>query len=328
MQLTRETIQHDTEAAWLASRAVDLTSTECAALFGVGVYDNMRTPFQLHHIKAGSITPEPFVSNSRVVWGNRLEAAIAAGVAEDHGLVVVPFKSYMRIPELRMGSSFDFKVVGKVPGYTGQETAARNMFDQFGEGVLEIKNVDGLQFRRAWSADGEIIEAPAHIELQAAHQMEVAGLNWGMIAPLVGGNQPHVIIRERDEKVGDAIRLAVAEFWNRVKHGTPPAPDFLADAGAIARLMVNSDGSTKDMTDNMRLLQLCLKRDAAASQIKTLVETKDEATAEILTIIGAAKKVYAAGGFTISASTTAATSYTAEREAFRAVRLYQSKAAK
>lgn len=323
MQLTRETIQHDTEAAWLASRAVDLTSTECAALFGVGVYDNMRTPFQLHHIKAGSITPEPFVTNDRVKWGNRLEAAIAAGVAEDHGLVVVPFKTYMRIPELRMGSSFDFKVVGKVPGYTGHETAARNMFDQFGEGVLEIKNVDGLQFRRAWSADGEIIEAPPHIELQAAHQLEVAGLNWGMIAPLVGGNQPHVIIRERDEKVGDAIRLAVAEFWNRVKHGTPPAPDFLADAGAIARLLVNNDGSTADMADNMRLLELCIQRRAASDQIKAAEELKDAATAEILTMIGPAKKVFAAGGFTISAGTTAGSTFTVERKPFRALRLTQ-----
>lgn len=323
MELTRETINYTSEAEWLANRSRDLTSTECAALFGVGAYENMRTPFQLHHVKAGNIVPDAFVAGDRVKWGTRLEAAIAAGVAEDHGLVVVPLKNYMRIPELRMGSSFDFKVIGKVPHYTGEESAARNMFDRFGPGVMEVKNVDGLQFRRAWSTDGEIIEAPPHIELQVAHQLEVADLSWGMITPLVGGNQPHVIIRERDAKVGEAIRLNVAEFWNRVDHGTPPAPDFRTDAGAIARLLVSNDGSEIDLTSNMRLLELCMQRRAASDQAKAAEEMKDAATAEILTMIGSAKKVFAAGGFTISAGTTAGSTYTVERKPFRSVRVTQ-----
>lgn len=322
MLFSRETIHHATEADWLDARKKDLTSTECAALFGVSPY---ATKFELHHVKSGSIDVKPFEDNTRMVWGRRLEAAIAHGVAEDLGLIVVPFKSYMRIPELRMGSSFDFKIIGLADFFSGDETA-RNMFRQHGDGLMECKNVDGLQFRRGWVDDGETIEAPAHIEFQCQHQLEVADLGWSIIAPLVGGNTPRPIIRERDRTVGSAIRLEVAEFWNRVDHGTPPEPDFASDKDTISRMFAANDGSEIDLTSNNRLAELCMQRKAAADQIKNAEAIKDAATAEILTIIGPAKKAYAAGGYTISAGTTAGSTYTVERKPFRSVRVSQKAA--
>lgn len=301
MEITRQTLVHATEAEWLAARTQDLTSTECAGLFGVGVYENARTPFELFQIKSGALAPAPFQSSDRTVWGNRLEAAIAHGVAEDCGLIVEPFKVYMRIPELRMGSSFDFKVVGVVDGWTGSETV-RDMFRKHGEGVLEIKNVDGLQFRRAWKDDGETIEAPEHIEFQVAHQLEVCGLNWSVIAPLVGGNSPKIILRERDEAIGAAIRLKAAEFWLGVDMKSAPAPDFTKDGDTIGRIYLDNDGSAIDMSDNMKLTALCMEYKKAAADEKAAGERKSAAKAEITTIIRAAKSI-TANGFKISAGT-------------------------
>jgi putative phage-type endonuclease len=296
--MQRETLVPASEAQWLEWRRQDLTSTEAAALFGASPY---ATAYELHHRKAGTLPEVEFTENERMTWGKRLEGAIALGIAEDYGLIVEPFKCYMRVPELRMGSSFDFKIVGITDGFTGDDSA-RKMFLMHGPGIMEVKNVDGLQFRRVWLEDGETIEAPPHIEFQVQHQLVVADLNWSMIAPLVGGNTPKVILRERDRVVGEAIIQQVREFWARVATGTPPAPDFLKDADTVSRLYVDNDGSSRDLSDNMRLIQLCQDYKKAAADEKAAKDRKAAAKAEILTIIEATKSV-TTNGFKISAGT-------------------------
>lgn len=299
--MTRETIAFKSEAEWLAAREKDITSTEAAALFGAGVY--VKTPYELYHLKAGTFAAPEFEGNDRTRWGNRLEDAIARGIAEDLGLIVEPFKVYMRITELRMGSSFDFQIVGIVEGHEDNE--ARAMFLEHGPGIMEVKNVDGMQFKRAWIDDGETVEAPVHIEFQTQHQLEVADLNWAIIAPLVGGNTPRPIIRVRDTDVGAAIRAKVADIWNRINAGAEPAPDFTKDGDTIAQVYRDNDGSAVDLSNDMRLAALCRAYKKAGADEKAAKEIKDAAKAEILTIIKHAKSIATANG-KISAGTNKA----------------------
>lgn len=301
MQLTRETLSFSNESDWLEARKGDVTSTEAAGLFGAGSYDNSRTFYELYNIKAGLLTPAAFKGSDRTKWGNRLEAAIALGIAEDHGVIVEPFKVYMRIPELRMGSSFDFKIVGLADGFDGEETV-RNMFRDHGVGVMEVKNIDSLQFRRQWIDDGESIEATPQIEMQVQHQLEVADLNWSLIAPLVGGNTPKVVIRKRDREVGEMICEKVAELWERIAEGNPPEPDFERDADTISKLYVNNNGLEVDLSENGRLIALCAEHEAAKVAKQEAEKRQKAAKAEILTIIEAAKTVHA-GAFKIGAGT-------------------------
>lgn len=293
--MNREILSFESEAEWLAMRDKDLTSTEAAALFGCSPY---ATTYELYHRKTGQLVVD-FESNDRVVWGNRLESAIAFGIAEDHGLIVEPFKVYARIPELRMGSSFDFKIVGLVDGFTGDETY-RDLFRENGPGIMEVKNVDGLQFKRGWIADGEIMEAPPHIELQVQHQQEVADMEWTVIAPLVGGNTPMPFVRMRDRQIGEAIREKVAEFWKMVDTGKAPDPDFNVDGSTIAALLANDNGETIDMSDNNRLAEVVAEHAKASADFKDAETRKDAAKAEILMIIGENKTVIGTG-FKISA---------------------------
>lgn len=293
--MNREIIEFTTEEAWLADREKDLTSTEASALFGCSPY---ATTYELYHRKTGQLVVD-FESNDRVVWGSRLESAIAFGIAEDHGLIVEPFKVYARIPELRMGSSFDFKIVGIVDGFTGDETY-RDLFRENGPGIMEVKNVDGLQFKRGWIADGEIMEAPPHIELQVQHQQEVADMEWTVIAPLVGGNTPMPFVRMRDRQIGEAIREKVAEFWKMVDTGKAPDPDFNVDGSTIAALLANDNGATIDMSDNNRLAEVVAEHAKASADYKDAETRKDAAKAEILMIIGENKTVIGTG-FKISA---------------------------
>lgn len=307
--MNRETLHPENEAAWLAMRQQDLTSTECAALFGCSPY---ATEYELHHRKTGQLEAE-FEVNNRMVWGNRLEAAIAYGIAEDFGLLVEPFKAYVRIPELRMGSSFDFKIVGLADGFTGDETY-RDLFRAHGVGIMEVKNVDGLQFKRAWIAEGDDMEAPPHIELQVQHQQEVADLNWTLIAPLVGGNTPRPFFRLRNREYGELIRAKVAEFWARVDAGQAPEPDYSKDGDTIARMLANDNGQTVDMTGNNRLAELVAEYQNAAADEKAAKARKDAAKAESLMIIGENAKVIGAG-FTISAGSVKASQGTLVTEA-------------
>ena len=298
MEITREVIVHATEAEWLEARKQDITSTEAAALFGAGAY--VKTAYELFHLKAGTFPAPEFDGNERTRWGNRLEDAIARGIAEDLGLIVEPFKVYMRIIDLRMGSSFDFLVKGLVDGHEDNE--ARRMFTAHGPGIMEVKNVDGLQFKRAWVDNGETIEAPIHIEFQVQHQLEVADLGWAIIAPLVGGNTPRPIIRVRDRDAGAAIRSKVAEFWQRIQAGAEPAPDFTKDGSTIATVYRENDGSSVDLSHDKHLAELCRAYKVAGADEKAAKERKDAAKAEILTIIKHAKAIAYAGG-KISAGT-------------------------
>lgn len=295
--MNREILSFESEAEWLAMRDRDLTSTEVAALFGCSPY---ATAYELYHRKTGQLVVE-FESNSRVVWGNRLETAIALGIAEDHGLIVTPFKVYARIADLRMGSSFDFKIVGLADGFTGDETY-RDLFRENGPGIMEVKNVDGLQFKRGWIADGEIMEAPPHIELQVQHQQEVADMEWTVIAPLVGGNTPMPFVRMRDRQIGAAIREKVEWFWSMVDSGKAPDPDYSVDGGTIAALLANDNGQTIDMSDNNRLAEVVAEHAKASADYKDSETRKDAAKAEILMIIGENKTVVGTG-FKISAGT-------------------------
>lgn len=297
--MKRELLTFNTEAEWLAMRAADVTSTETSALFGCSPYS---TAYKLFHAKTGQLEVD-FELNDRIRWGNRLEAAIAYGIAEDTGLIVEPFKVYARIPELRMGSSFDFKIVGLADDYKGTDETYRDAFRDNGPGIMEVKNVDGLQFKRAWINDGQLMEAPPHIELQVQHQQEAADMEWTLIAPLVGGNAPMPFMRQRDRTIGRAIVDKVGEFWHMVDTGKAPAPDFNQDADTIGQLLYQDNGKTIDMGENARLKELIAEHEKANSTYSDAEKKKKALKAEILMLIGHHAKVLVPG-YSISAGTT------------------------
>lgn len=299
--MKREIFTFDNEADWLAERRKFVTSTEIAGLFGVGAYEGSRTFFELFCKKAGLVAEPKFKENTRIVWGRRMEATIAYGVAEDYGVVVEPFKSFITMPEVGIASSFDFKIVGLVDGFEGDQSL-RNMYREHGPGIMEIKNLDAIQFKRNWIDDGETIEATHQIEFQAQGQMEVADIEWCVITPLIGGNTPKIVIRLRDREAGDAIRAKAAELWQRVANGNPPQADYTKDSDTIARVYVNNDGTEIDLSDNPRLIAVCAQYSAAGAAEKEAKARKDAAKAEILDIIKHHKTVHA-GAFKVSAGT-------------------------
>jgi len=275
---------------WLSLRLRDVTSTEVAALFGLSPYITL---FELWHWKKQGVIP-PFEENERMRWGKRLEPAIAAQFAEDHGWKIRPKNEYIRHTGLRMGASFDFAIV---EGIAGTDIPGRDI------GFLEIKNVDYMVFKNEWIAnDDGTYEAPPHIELQVQQQFALEpNLSEAYIGVLVGGNTPYKLPRAPNPTIIEKIRAKVAEFWISIEENRPPPPDFKRDARFIASLYSHSEpGSVLEAADDVELATLAEGYRYAGEQEKAAKLMKDTAKAQILMRIKDAEKALGRG-FTISA---------------------------
>lgn len=294
--MTTVTITPRDHEHWLALRAQDLTSTDIAALFGMSPY---KTRFELWHEKrSGEVVR--IAQNDRMTWGTRLEASIAEGIAEDRGWAIRPFKEYMLDRELRIGSSFDYRISAD-----DGPTPSGYLADTPNDAILEIKTVDALAFRNGWKIEDDMLVAPDHIEMQVQHQMLVSGLRRAYIGVLVGGNDVRILEREADDGVHMAIRSEAAAFWDSVAAGTPPDPVMPDDARAVIRLNSYAEpGRLRDARGDAVLASAIADYSRLGREIDDLQAIRDSRKAEILQAIGDAEKVLA-DGFTISAGMVA-----------------------
>ncbi len=308
--MNRESITPKDKNDWLALRTLDITSTEIAALFGCNPY---MTEFELWHRKKNKEVVK-LDTNERMKWGTRLEDSIAAGIAEDNDWMVHNLKEYIRIPDLRVGSSFDFYKEEEPKPYEFIRTA-----------LLEIKNVDSLAFRDGWIVDGNEVEAPPHIELQVQHQLLVSGLPKAYIGALVGGNRVYLLERDVDPAVAEAIQVHAAKFWKSIDDNTPPDPDFNKDAEFIAKLMgYAKPGSILDAKDNTDIGSLAAEYRELGAKEKDIKATKNAIKAKLLQKIGEAEKVLGEK-FTISSGMVGPSHVEYDREGYRSFRIHWRK---
>ena len=263
----RETIKPENEEHWLELRKQDITSTEVSALFGISPY---LTEFELWHRKLNA-QASPFEENNRMKWGRRLQDAIANGVAEDEGFKVRPMTEYIRDPDLRIGSSFDFAIGD--------------------DGILEIKNVDSYIFSQQWEYDdGDNLEAPPHIEIQVQHQLLLSGRDFAYICAFKGGNDPVLIKREPDSDVMAAIEKRAKAFWKSIGEGREPAPNFERDAKFLSSLYRYAEPN-KVIQSTPRIQLLANEYKSIADSEKEIKARKDAVKAQLLMEVGDAEKV-------------------------------------
>ena len=284
--MTTTFITPDNEEHWLSLRRQDVTSTESAALFNMSPY---MTAYELHHVKRG-LMPNVFEDNERIQAGRHLEPAIASLVAERYGVVVEPFKVYAR-NEHRAGSSFDYRIVD-VTDAPVEDERLRTMFATHGTGILELKNVDSLAFKRTWEAD----ETPAHIEIQLQHQLMLSRHAWGAVVALVGGHTTHPYIRERRADVGESIMAAIDDFWRSVDAETPPPIMYPDDADIVIAMHQFSDGSVHDARDDDAMAELLTEYDALGATVKAAETRRSVIKATVLDQVGDAGPIIYGGG--------------------------------
>jgi putative phage-type endonuclease len=282
--MNREFILPRDEQHWHALRAQDLTSTDIAALLGLSPY---ATAIDVWHNKRDGVAAS-IADNERMKWGRRLESVVAYGIGEDQSWQVNPFEEYGRLPEHRVGSSFDFVVHDPAGGF-----------------ILEIKTVDALAYRQGWTVEDDFIEAPAHIELQLQHQLLVSGLRVGYIGALIGGNRVELLRREADDAVHAAILQRAGQFWQSIEAGTPPPVVTADDARAYIRRQDHAEpGRLLDVRGGHSVGRLIEQYQDAKRAAAAATDLADILKAELLARIGDAERVMWDGG-TISCGYTA-----------------------
>ena len=293
-----EIIQPTDEQHWLECRTKDITSTEISALFGFSPY---MTEFELwHRKKEGTVVR--LEENERMEWGTALQDAIAAKIAKKNGWTIRRMNEYIRQPGYNLGASFDFEIT----------------FADGTKALLEIKNVDGLQFKNGWKEDEDgNIEAPLHIEIQVQQQLLVSELKVCYIGALVGGNRLVLIKREYNDRVGLKILEKAAAFWMSIENNETPSPNFVKDAEFIAKLYGFADpGKLIDVTGNEEFIHLAREHKRLGDIMRDADAQRDALKAQMLMIIGDAEKVEG-GEFSISAGMIAGGHVAYDRKPYR-----------
>lgn len=289
---------------WHDLRGQNIGASEVAALFDESPY---LTAFELWHQKAGNLPRVDLDDNERVQAGNHMEPAIAAWTAEKTGWRIQKVRRYLTHPIIQgMGASLDYEIIGHPRG----------------PGVLEIKNVDGLVYRE-WEGG----EPPIHMLLQVQHQMAVSGRRWGAVAACIGGNRLEIFQYERREPTVALIEQKVADFWDSVRSGRAPTPDFSKDAEAIIAMHQAVSGDrVVDLAGNNHATVLMAEYRMAGDAEKVAAERKKAAKAELLTIMGDASAAIC-GDYKISAKMIGPSMVEAyERKPYRDFRINQIKA--
>lgn len=322
--MNRQVFQPANEQEWHALRAQDLTSTDIPALFGLSPY---RTHFELwHQKKAGEHVA--IAENDRMKWGKRLEHTVAMGIANDQRWVVRPMKEYVRLADLRIGSSFDFRV-RPIREHEIVITPEPCFDDEPDDSILEVKCVDWLAFRDGWTIDEGFIEAPAHIEIQVQHQMLVRGLRRAYIGVMVGGNDIRVLERTADESVQRGILAAARSFWASIDANTPPDPVMPDDAEAVIRMHQFAEpGKLFDARKDAAVASLVREYHQFGEAKRAAEEQQKVRKAELLQRVGDAESVLV-NGFSVSCGLVGPAEIPAyTRAGYRLVRITPKKPAK
>lgn len=244
---------------WLENRLLDVTSTEVSCLFDKNPF---KTKLDLYYEKKDKVIQN--IDSPRMAWGRRLEDSIARGFAEEQNVEVKPYDVYLSDKSRRMGSSFDYKILGKE------------------EALLEIKNVDRYVFHDKWDENSEGVNAPSYIEMQLQYQLHLANIDLGYIVALVGGNEMKILKRERFPEIGKEFETKVKEFWELVKSGTPPEIDYERDSNYLIKNLYNQAEAGISLAADEDMDQLVDDYNSVNREYISLGKQKDSIKAQIL----------------------------------------------
>lgn len=299
--LTTLSVADDTH--WHALRAKHVGGSEVAALFGEHA---QVTPFELWHRKKGTLPEVDLSDNDRVFWGSILEPAIAAGVSKKTDWTVRKVHRYLSNPDVGLGGSLDYEIVGQA---------------NRGPGVLEIKTADWLVVKN-W----EDSEPPLSYMLQVQSYLALTGRSWGCMAVLVGGNDLRLFEFERRPATIAIIEAKVSAFWQSIRDGIEPKPDFGKDAASLGALYAaTEEGKFIDLNGSNRAPELIAQYQQAAADEKDAEVRKKAAKSELLTLVGDAERAFC-GEATISAKTIKGSHIEYDRKPYRDFRVNERKA--
>jgi predicted phage-related endonuclease len=244
-----------------AFRASVVGASEVAALFDASPW---LTKFELWHRKNGTIDTPDFGGNERIEWGIRLERVIieAARDRYSYSLLDTP----KRLDNGKgLGGHPDQRVFCPV---------------RKSRGILEVKTADWLVAKK-WGD-----EPPLNYLLQNQSYQGLDGCAWGDVIVLVGGNELRRFQYDFRPKIYADIEARVAAFWQSIRAGKAPKPDYSRDGETLADVYGEPDDTVIDLRrDNRSGILAATFLDAKEREKAAKVEA-ETAKAELVDKIG------------------------------------------
>ncbi len=290
------------EATWLALREQNVGGSEVASLFYrwlhpdgetvvhhlyeappegstlLGCLSPFKTGYRLWQEKSGKLMPDDLSYVERVQAGNFLEPALAEWAKSKWEWKLRKVRRYCTHGEVGgWGASLDYEVQEK------------------GLPPVEFKNIDALQFRDKWIADGgEIIMPPLHYVLQLQHQIGAVGADHGWVVCCISGNELQRGRIERHQATQERIAAAITAFWQGVHSGVEPT--WLADYDTVAEEYRYGDAALPaDLTSNKELPPLIEEYLELKERMKGEEVVLENLKGRIALCVGDATKAKAAG---------------------------------
>lgn len=276
-------------AEWFELRHRDLTASRLPALLGIHEYETARG---LYEEKIGKVQPKP--ESDAMRRGRLLEPIAMALLAEDHPHIkFAPPGVYCRDPQARIGATPD--LLASDP--------------EHGMGVVQIKSVHAMIFRRKWFSDpddnapleGREVTPPDWVMVQALIDAHLWGADWAAVAPLVvdfGISCPLIRIdlkSKNAQAVLQNIRDAAADFWQAVANKTPPEFDFSKDGKRIAALYDTPADGVIDLSKDNRIAAALDDLLETKAAIKELSEREKTLKAEVMAKLAGHEQAYVPG---------------------------------
>jgi predicted phage-related endonuclease len=289
--------QHDPSLSDAAFRASVVGASEVAALFQCHPW---LTEYEMYQRKVGAIATPEFNAvndgvpeNERAYWGVKIEPMIIEGACERWGYV--PAETPKRLTNgSGLGGHPDKLAVCPVRGL----------------GVLEAKMVDWLEVKK-WGD-----EPPLNYLLQNVSYQGLAGVTWGDMIVLVGGNKLERFQYDFRPVIYADIEARVRAFWQRVEGRNSPKPDYKRDGDVIGKVYSTGGGGLIDLSRWNRGTIVAAEFLEAKERRKAAEEDEAAAKAELLERLGDADAAFLEG-FHINTSMVKGSTYTVNRKPYR-----------
>ena len=256
---------------WLALRKQGIGGSDAAAACGLSRW---KSPLGLWLEKTPSDTQS--VYNEAMFWGTTLEPVIRDVFSTKIGKVVEV------MPYIFQSEDYPF-MIADIDGIIREDDGSVSL--------VEIKTVSA--FKAGEWADG----LPAEYYIQIQHYLAVCELPRAYVVYLIGGNELHYEIVERDEETISTIIMLESAFWDKVVRRQKPDVDENS-AEALDQLYPASNKTSIILPDEAdKLLDDYMAIKAIEDDVK---KQKNLLENQLKSMLGEAECAKSRNGFSVS----------------------------
>lgn len=256
---------------WLALRKQGIGGSDAAAACG---FSRWNSPLGLWLEKTSSDTQS--VYNEAMFWGTTLEPVIRDVFSTKIGKVVEV------MPYIFQSEDYPF-MIADIDGIIREDDGSVSL--------VEIKTVSA--FKAGEWADG----LPAEYYIQIQHYLAVCELPRAYVVYLIGGNELHYELVERDEETISTIIMLESAFWDKVMRRQKPDVDENS-AEALDQLYPASNKTSIILPDEAdKLLDDYMAIKAIEDDVK---KHKNLLENQLKSMLGEAECAKSRNGFSVS----------------------------